>query len=202
MWAYGRERKCGYIFDLRVSPTHQGRGFGKWLATSTEQRCTEAGIEVLYLSVNRTNKVARRLYASLGWEPASPRLLHFRPLILLRPAPSELNVRRLDRTEAIKMVASRAAVQFLAPSAAECEALFCSPLYLATFECSDGALVHLHSLALSSGIDHASHVRRTREFCVAFSLEWLCVYRHAADKSLLTSLALVSKLNSPCTMRK
>mmetsp|Transcript_15270 Transcript_15270/g.32198 ORF Transcript_15270/g.32198 Transcript_15270/m.32198 type:complete len:394 (+) Transcript_15270:27-1208(+) len=138
VWIHGATRLCGYVFDLRIAGSHQGRGLGKWLAAEAEARCAQLGAEILYLSVNRTNLVARKLYSSLGWSFASRRILFARPLLLPRSSPPGVAVRFMAMEDAVDLVTKYYAARPLGPPRAECLRLFTSPLYLGTLTCEDG----------------------------------------------------------------
>ena len=76
MYVHGRERRCGFVFDLRVGALFQRRGIGAALTTALEARCKEwHGVDFLYLSANNTNSKARSLYSKQGWSKASRRAL-------------------------------------------------------------------------------------------------------------------------------
>ena len=81
-FVHGRQRRCGFVFDLRVDERWQRRGIGAALAREAERRSAMRGAEWLYLSVNRDNKKATKLYTKLGWSAASTRRLLFTPLLL------------------------------------------------------------------------------------------------------------------------
>ena len=190
-WLHSAERDCGYVFDLRIAPSHQGRGLGKRLALEAEARCAERGVEVLYLSVNRRNAIARRLYKALGWTRASARKLYFRPLLLPPTAPPGLSATLLEPDKALELVASHYAARPLGLSRAEFARLFSSPLYLGTFECTDGARAHCGSMLLSSASPRhccaADHGALRQRSCQGGGARaplggWSCA-RHVAEKT-------------------
>ena len=80
-WVHGKVRRCGFVFDLRVDERWQRRGIGEALAREAELRSAQAGVDYLYLSVNRSNAKALRLYQRLGWSVASARRLVFTLLL-------------------------------------------------------------------------------------------------------------------------
>ena len=79
---HGAQHLCGFVHDLRVHPSRQGRGIGRLLTMELEARCRARGVDVLYLSVNRDNRRARRLYSRVGYTAASSRVLLVQPLLL------------------------------------------------------------------------------------------------------------------------
>ncbi|CAE8665793.1 unnamed protein product, partial [Polarella glacialis] len=59
VWLQGRQRKCGYIYDLRIHENYQRRGLGLRLSEAVEARAREAEVEFLYLTVNSNNEPAK-----------------------------------------------------------------------------------------------------------------------------------------------
>ena len=139
VYVHGAQRRCGYVFDLRVSSTHQGRGLGKALAQEAERRSEELGLELLYLSVNSSNDKARRLYTGMGWRPASRRILKMQPLLFPPHDVMAPLVELLEPSAALDLTARFYEARDLAPSASGFSKMFASDLYLATYTCSDGA---------------------------------------------------------------
>ncbi|EKX47137.1 hypothetical protein GUITHDRAFT_107048 [Guillardia theta CCMP2712] len=77
----GKLAKIGYVFGLRVSEKHQGRGIGMKLMQEVEFAGKAAGCSHLILTTNRDNKNARRLFEdNLGYSCMSDRYISFSPL--------------------------------------------------------------------------------------------------------------------------
>lgn len=60
-----------YLVGIGVSPSARGKNIGRSLVEAFEARARELGMRSLQLSVYTDNTVARRLYESCGWQPAS-----------------------------------------------------------------------------------------------------------------------------------
>jgi ribosomal protein S18 acetylase RimI-like enzyme len=58
------------VHDLCVLPSHRGQGIGRRLLTSVMERARSAGACGVTLEVRTDNRVARRLYRSLGFTDA------------------------------------------------------------------------------------------------------------------------------------
>ncbi|MFB4159130.1 GNAT family N-acetyltransferase [Geomicrobium sp. JSM 1781026] len=58
----------GFIYDISLSPEHQGKGWGKQTMQEVERLATKMGISRLGLQVFGHNDVARRLYEKLDYE--------------------------------------------------------------------------------------------------------------------------------------
>lgn len=114
--------------------------------------CSEQfGLELLYLSVNKTNEKARRLYSGLGWNLASPRMLHMRPLIFAphvsKTDAKVVTVKRLAREAAVELVSTFYADRDLGLCRSGFSRLFSSDNYLATYICADDAGRSFHRCA-------------------------------------------------------
>jgi GNAT superfamily N-acetyltransferase len=152
-FVHGRERKVGYVNDLRVDERCQGRGIGKALQLEVQSRAAAAGCEYLYLSVNAENKKARRLYTSLNWTAASPRQLSVTPLLFpARVPPADAaaaaragGARYVDKEAALELTARYYSARDLGLAKSEWSMIFGSPLYLGTFSCAaaDGSVAAL-----------------------------------------------------------
>ncbi|WP_081829215.1 N-acetyltransferase [Geomicrobium sp. JCM 19037] len=57
-----------FIYDISLSPEHQGKGWGKQTMQEVERLATKMGISRLGLQVFGHNDVARRLYEKLDYE--------------------------------------------------------------------------------------------------------------------------------------
>jgi ribosomal-protein-alanine N-acetyltransferase len=55
------------INNVAVRPDHRGRGYGRALVASALEHGRAAGARTALLEVRRSNRVARRLYLSLGF---------------------------------------------------------------------------------------------------------------------------------------
>ena len=162
-FVHGRQRRCGFVFDLRVDERWQRRGIGAALAREAERRSAVRGAEWLYLSVNRDNAKATGLYSKLGWSAASTRRLLFTPLLLpprcasadSRAVAAGGGIRRCSAEEGAALVARHFAARDLGPSSKEVDAFSKSSLHLGTWVASDGAgsraaLSLWHASSLSS----------------------------------------------------
>ena len=71
----------GNIYGMYVEPEFRGRGLGKALLIALIERATKEceGLEQIHLTVVSNNKLAKRLYVSLGFEVygIEPRALKF-----------------------------------------------------------------------------------------------------------------------------
>lgn len=158
-FVHGKTRRCGYVFDLRVSESHQRRGIGSALTREAEKVCQERGVEFLYLSVNNDNAKAKMLYAANGWVHGSNRALIMRPLLATPAAPKDDaayarsvgGVRELTTGEALKVTGDYYAARELGPSANEFRAVFQSNQLLGTFAASDNADGSMAALSLWHG---------------------------------------------------
>jgi ribosomal protein S18 acetylase RimI-like enzyme len=63
--------KTGFIFDIAVDEAQRGKGYGRQTMLLIEQRARELGLEKMRLHVFAKNKIARKLYVSLGYETSS-----------------------------------------------------------------------------------------------------------------------------------
>jgi ribosomal protein S18 acetylase RimI-like enzyme len=63
--------KAGFIFDIAVDEAQRGKGYGRQTMLLIEQRARELGLEKIGLHVFGKNKIARKLYESLGYEISS-----------------------------------------------------------------------------------------------------------------------------------
>jgi ribosomal protein S18 acetylase RimI-like enzyme len=62
------------IWDVKIHPKFQGRGYGRRLMNEALDLLRERGYKVTWLRVDPNNSIARHLYESLGFE-YRPRLL-------------------------------------------------------------------------------------------------------------------------------
>ena len=65
---FGYDGHRGWVNYLAVSPTMQGRGFGRELMSRGEELLTAAGCPKLSLLVRDTNETALGFYRALGYE--------------------------------------------------------------------------------------------------------------------------------------
>jgi ribosomal protein S18 acetylase RimI-like enzyme len=63
-----------WIYDIQVSPEHQGKGYGRALLEAAEEQARQHGSTDIGLHVFGGNKVARNLYESSGYEATSIRM--------------------------------------------------------------------------------------------------------------------------------
>ena len=64
------ERGAVRLFDIVVRPEFRGRGLGRAITRALMAWGRDGGAETAYLQVNDANRVARRLYGSLGFRAA------------------------------------------------------------------------------------------------------------------------------------
>lgn len=70
---------CQHILDeatllnIAVTPSFQGKGFGKQLLNHLLQQLTEKGISTLWLEVRESNITAQKLYEQLGFNEVDRR---------------------------------------------------------------------------------------------------------------------------------
>ena len=133
---HGCVRKCGFVFDLRVSKQFQRRGIGSLLTAEAETRCEQMGVSFLYLSVNNDNRKAKKLYARAGWLHASSRALVMQPLLLPQPVPPAATVRRLEIDEALQKTAAHFASRDLGLTPSGFTTLFHSKVSAHACKCS------------------------------------------------------------------
>jgi GNAT superfamily N-acetyltransferase len=58
-----------FIDEMFVAPEHRAKGIGKAALSLVKSESASLGVKVLHLEVARTNKQARRVYASAGFKP-------------------------------------------------------------------------------------------------------------------------------------
>ncbi len=66
-----RPTKNGFIFELYVDENQRGKGYGKQAMLLIEEKARELGLKSIGLHVFGSNKVARNLYESVGYETTS-----------------------------------------------------------------------------------------------------------------------------------
>ena len=67
----GRDPQRWWVWDIAVDAEHRGRGLGREAMLLAEELAMAAGATYLGLNVFGHNTVARRLYASLGYQESS-----------------------------------------------------------------------------------------------------------------------------------
>ena len=65
--AHPQRPDAGYIYDIAIDETFQGRGFGRAAMLAAEELVRQAGLTHIGLNVFGFNERARRLYDSLGY---------------------------------------------------------------------------------------------------------------------------------------
>ena len=63
--------KNGFIFDIEIHEEFRGKGYGKQAMQLIEEKARELGLKSINLHVFASNRVARNLYESLGYQPVS-----------------------------------------------------------------------------------------------------------------------------------
>lgn len=63
--------KGGFIFDVEMKEEFRGKGYGKQTMLLIEEKARELGLKSISLHVFASNKVARNLYESLGYQATS-----------------------------------------------------------------------------------------------------------------------------------
>ncbi len=66
-----RPKKSGFIFDVEIDEKFRGKGYGKQVMLLIEDKARELGLQSIGLHVFASNKVARNLYESIGYETSS-----------------------------------------------------------------------------------------------------------------------------------
>lgn len=67
VWLNKQGNKHGFIYDINIFDTYQGKGYGKQAMNEIELFARRIGIKKLELHVFAHNKVAISLYESLGY---------------------------------------------------------------------------------------------------------------------------------------
>jgi ribosomal protein S18 acetylase RimI-like enzyme len=67
--------KSGFIFDLRVHEKYRGKGYGKQAMLLIEEKARALGLKSLGLHVFAYNRVAQKLYESVGYEVSSSNMI-------------------------------------------------------------------------------------------------------------------------------
>ncbi len=57
-----------WIYDIEVSDSHRGKGYGRALLKAAEEQTLKNGVSKLGLNVFGSNKIARSLYESAGYD--------------------------------------------------------------------------------------------------------------------------------------
>lgn len=61
----------GFIFELYIDENQRGKGYGRQAMLLIEEKARELGLKSIGLHVFGSNKVARNLYESVGYETTS-----------------------------------------------------------------------------------------------------------------------------------
>ena len=69
--APGGLAETAYIYDVEVRETQRGRGYGRAIMDAAERQAASFGATSLALNVFGTNRVARGLYESMGYQTMS-----------------------------------------------------------------------------------------------------------------------------------
>ena len=57
-----------WIYDIEINESHRGKGYGRALLQAAEKETLKNGVNKLGLNVFGSNKVARKLYESAGYD--------------------------------------------------------------------------------------------------------------------------------------
>lgn len=66
-----RPTQDGFIFELYIDENQRGKGYGRQAMLLIEEKARELGLKAIGLHVFGSNKVARNLYESVGYETTS-----------------------------------------------------------------------------------------------------------------------------------
>jgi ribosomal protein S18 acetylase RimI-like enzyme len=66
-----RPGKSGFIFDVRIDEKFRGKGYGRQIMLLIEEKARGLGLRSLGLHVFASNRAARNLYESMGYEVSS-----------------------------------------------------------------------------------------------------------------------------------
>jgi ribosomal protein S18 acetylase RimI-like enzyme len=69
-----------WIYDIEIESEHRGKGFGRALLMAAEEETARHGISKIGLNVFGSNKTARSLYESAGYQVASTQMYKELPL--------------------------------------------------------------------------------------------------------------------------
>ena len=72
------DRDIIYIYDIRINPSHQGRGYGTEALRALEDLSRSLGVAGIGLHVFGHNAAAHTLYTKLGYKPTD--IIMFKPL--------------------------------------------------------------------------------------------------------------------------
>jgi ribosomal protein S18 acetylase RimI-like enzyme len=65
------EAKAGYVYNIRIRPDQQRKGYGRTALQALEELASQMGLPALRLNVFGHNRGAEALYRSLGYKVAS-----------------------------------------------------------------------------------------------------------------------------------
>ncbi len=71
----------GYVFDLSVIPSMQGRGIGRNLMKIAERFCRVHGMKYVCLNVTSSNETAVNFYQNIGYEEERKRMIKVLPAV-------------------------------------------------------------------------------------------------------------------------
>jgi ribosomal protein S18 acetylase RimI-like enzyme len=63
--------KSGFIYEVFIEEKYRSKGYGKSLMLLLEEKARELGLQSLGLHVFGSNRVARKLYETIGYEATS-----------------------------------------------------------------------------------------------------------------------------------
>ena len=66
---YHSEKPVGYLYDMAVGATYQGRGIGTKLLTQLKHYCRSQGAEELFVQADREDSQAIHFYRATGGAP-------------------------------------------------------------------------------------------------------------------------------------
>ncbi len=66
-----RPQKSGFIYDVEIYEKFRGKGYGREIMLLVEDKARELGLQSIGLHVFASNRVARNLYESIGYETSS-----------------------------------------------------------------------------------------------------------------------------------
>ena len=92
-----RDRDIIYIYDIRINPRHQGRGYGTEALCALEDLSRSLGVAGIGLHVFGHNAAAQALYKKLKYKPTD--IIMFKPL---SGAEVQVDVAPTDRGDRVR----------------------------------------------------------------------------------------------------